>query len=244
VTTLDSSRTRTSWSGADGSNSFVASGRCKRGFSPKIELLTNRFAWYGTTRPFDCLTLTFRGNEHGAFVAHHYRHARGMSTFVVECNEAPGKKRGWPGWTTPSRARTASGYSHRISTGTLWSEQVAVAAVSVVIQPELFSGKFVLIGDALAHGPFLDRLRNAARVRDAIALDRAFGEAGEDVPRALAAFEREAGRSWKNCSPLRNAARIGTSVFRKRCARRLAPRLRLHDEERRMTDSRLARAGA
>ncbi len=26
---------------------------------------------------------------------------------------------------------------------------------------------------------------------DAIALDRAFGEAGEDVPRALAAFERE-----------------------------------------------------
>src|SRR2546422_4972076 len=64
--------------GADGSNSLVR-GALQTLFQPKIELLTNRFAWYGTTQPFDCLTLTFRSNEHGAFVAHHYRHARARS---------------------------------------------------------------------------------------------------------------------------------------------------------------------
>src|SRR6266852_4418634 len=79
--------------GADGSNSFVRAALQAR-FQPKIELLTNRFAWYGTTQPFDCLTLTFRGNEHGAFVAHHYRHAPAMSTFVVECDAATWKGAG------------------------------------------------------------------------------------------------------------------------------------------------------
>src|SRR2546425_11762708 len=79
--------------GADGSNSLVR-GALQALFQPKIELLTNRFAWYGTTQPFDCLTLTFRSNEHGAFVAHHYRHSPSMSTFVVECDAATWKRAG------------------------------------------------------------------------------------------------------------------------------------------------------
>jgi len=50
VRALDSSRTRTSWS-APTDRIRSCERRCKRGFSPKIELLTNRFAWYGTTQP-------------------------------------------------------------------------------------------------------------------------------------------------------------------------------------------------
>src|SRR6266513_503506 len=38
-------------------------------FQPKIDLLTNRFAWYATPQRFDCLTLPFRSNADGAFVA-------------------------------------------------------------------------------------------------------------------------------------------------------------------------------
>src|SRR5258707_1988336 len=44
-------------------------------------------------------------------------------------------------------------------------EQVAVAAVSAVIQPELVLGKVRPDRGCAAHGPFLDRLRNASRVR-------------------------------------------------------------------------------
>ena len=48
--------------GADGVNSMVRRMHAER-FQPRIEQLTNKFAWYGTGRTFDCLTLTFRANE-------------------------------------------------------------------------------------------------------------------------------------------------------------------------------------
>src|SRR5260221_3756515 len=79
--------------GADGSNSLVRDALAAQ-FLPSVEVLTNRFAWYGTAQPFDCLTLTFRENAQGAFVAHHYRHAASMSTFVVECDEATWRRAG------------------------------------------------------------------------------------------------------------------------------------------------------
>ena len=73
--------------GADGVNSVVRRSLASR-FQPCIEWLTNKFAWYGTPQVFDCLTLTFRTNEHGVWVAHHYRYSPTMSTFLVECDAA------------------------------------------------------------------------------------------------------------------------------------------------------------
>ena len=177
--------------GADGSNSLVRAALQEQ-FQPKIELLTNRFAWYGTTQPFDCLTLTFRGNEHGAFVAHHYRHAQEMSTFVVECDEATWNRAGL-GRMDDARSRA---YCERVfapdldghplvSNKSLWRQ------FPLLSNRRWSSGKFVLIGDALRTVHFSIGSGTRLAFEDAIALDRALGEAGEDVPRALAAFERE-----------------------------------------------------
>jgi 2-polyprenyl-6-methoxyphenol hydroxylase-like FAD-dependent oxidoreductase len=79
--------------GADGVNSFIRSKLAGR-FKPTIEYLTNKFVWYGTSQPFECLTLTFRKSEHGPYVAHHYRYSAQMSTFIVECEAATWQRAG------------------------------------------------------------------------------------------------------------------------------------------------------
>ena len=177
--------------GADGSNSLVRA-VLQAQFQPKIELLTNRFAWYGTTQPFECLTLTFRGNEHGAFVAHHYRHAPAMSTFVVECNEATWKKAELDRMDdAQSRAYCERVFAPDLNGHPLVSNKSQWRQFPLLSNPRWSSGRCVLIGDALRTVHFSIGSGTRLALEDAIALDAAFGEAGEDVPRALAAFERE-----------------------------------------------------
>jgi 2-polyprenyl-6-methoxyphenol hydroxylase-like FAD-dependent oxidoreductase len=177
--------------GADGSNSLVRAALQSQ-FQPKIELLTNRFAWYGTTQPFDCLTLTFRGSEHGAFVAHHYRHAPAMSTFVVECDAATWKGAGLDrADDAQSRAHCERVFAPDLDGHPLVSNKSLWRQFPLLSNRCWHSGKFVLIGDALRTVHFSIGSGTRLAFEDAIALDRAFGEAGEDVPRALAAFERE-----------------------------------------------------
>jgi 2-polyprenyl-6-methoxyphenol hydroxylase-like FAD-dependent oxidoreductase len=177
--------------GADGSNSLVREGRQAQ-FQPRIELLTNRFAWYGTTQSFDCLTLTFRGNEHGAFVAHHYRHASAMSTFVVECDEATWQKAGLARMDdAQSRAYCERVFAADLDGHPLVSNKSSWRQFPLLSNRRWSSGNLVLIGDALRTVHFSIGSGTRLAFEDAIALDRAFGEAGEDVPRALAAFERE-----------------------------------------------------
>lgn len=72
--------------GADGINSLVRRSD-EALFGTKTGYLTNRFAWFGTTKRFDALTQTFVETEKGFFNAHHYRYSDKMSTFIVECDE-------------------------------------------------------------------------------------------------------------------------------------------------------------
>jgi 2-polyprenyl-6-methoxyphenol hydroxylase-like FAD-dependent oxidoreductase len=73
--------------GADGVNSVVRRSVGAE-FGTTSTELTNRFVWYGTRRPFETLTQTFRRTPLGVFNAHHYRFAAGMSTFIVETDAA------------------------------------------------------------------------------------------------------------------------------------------------------------
>ncbi|HEY7554972.1 MAG TPA: FAD-dependent monooxygenase [Candidatus Binatia bacterium] len=177
--------------GADGANSFVRR-TLEAEFAPEFEWLTNRFAWYGTAQLFDCLSLTFRTNEHGCFVAHHYRHSRTMSTFIVECDETSWRRAGLDRMPDEeSRVYCQSVFAPDLNGKPLVSNKSIWRQFLLLAAHRWFVGNTVLIGDALRTVHFSIGSGTRLAFEDAIALDRAFGEAGDDVPRALAAFERE-----------------------------------------------------
>jgi 2-polyprenyl-6-methoxyphenol hydroxylase-like FAD-dependent oxidoreductase len=177
--------------GADGANSFVRHTRAAE-FDPNIEWLTNRFAWYGTTQLFDCLTLTFRTNQDGVFVAHHYRHSPKLSTFIVECDEASWRRAGLDRMSDDeSRAYCQGVFSNDLASHALVSNKSIWRQFPLLANRRWHAGNAVLIGDALRTAHFSIGSGTRLAFEDAIALERAVGEAGENVPRALEVFERE-----------------------------------------------------
>ena len=182
--------------GADGLNSLVRRTLATQ-FEPQIEWLANRFAWYGTAQRFDCLTLTFRESEHGAFVAHHYRYSPAMSTFIVECDE--------PAWRRAGLDRMDDAASRDYCEGVFAADLAGHALASnrsiwrqfPILHNRQWAARTaagtpaVLIGDALRTMHFSIGSGTRLAFEDAIALDRAFGECGGDAGAALAAFERE-----------------------------------------------------
>ena len=176
--------------GADGVNSMVRR-ELGREFQTRVEWLTNKFVWYGTAQPFECLTLTFRTSEHGAFVAHHYRYAPAMSTFIVECDAATWYRAGL------DRASDAEsrGYCERLFAPDLHghpliSNKSVWRNFPLVWNARWSVGSTVLIGDALRTGHFSIGSGTRLAFDDAIFLARAFEAAGEDVRGALETFER------------------------------------------------------
>ena len=177
--------------GADGLNSLARRSLEDR-FAPSIEWLDNRFAWYGTSQVFDCLTLTFRRNEHGSFVAHHYRYAPDMSTFLVECDADTWRRAGLDSMDdVASRAYCERVFAPDLGGHALVSNKSVWRQFPLLSNRNWSVGNVVLIGDALRTMHFSIGSGTRLAFEDAIALDRAFGEAGDDVQAALVAFERD-----------------------------------------------------
>ena len=177
--------------GADGANSWVRR-VLESEFEPRIEWLSNRFAWYGTEQLFECLSLTFRANQDGHFVAHHYRHSPSMSTFVVECDVATWRRAGLDRISDDeSRAYCEHVFAPDLGGHSLVSNKSIWRQFPLLVNRRWYVGNTVLIGDALRTVHFSIGSGTRLAFEDAIALDRAFAGAGTDVPSALAVFERE-----------------------------------------------------
>ena len=177
--------------GADGLNSVVRKLQAER-FQPQIEWLTNKFAWYGTTRAFDCLTLTFRESPDGVFVAHHYRYSPGMSTFIVECDRPTWDRAGFERLSdAESRAYCERVFAKDLDGHPLVSNKSVWRNFPLLSNRHWSAGNRVLIGDALRTVHFSIGSGTRLAFEDAIALDRALGAAGADVAAAPARFERE-----------------------------------------------------
>ena len=166
--------------GADGLNSLVRSSDEAR-FGTSIRHLGNRFAWFGTTKPFDALTQTFVASRYGHFNAHHYRYSPTMSTFIVECDE---KTFFAGGFHTMDEDRTRTlmqeVFAEALDGHALVSNRSVWRRFPVVRNEIWAVGNKVILGGRASHRTFLDRFRHTACDRGC---DRAH-------PRAQGAPER------------------------------------------------------
>ncbi len=177
--------------GADGANSFLRRS-LEIEFEPQLTWLSNRFAWYGTREIFECLSLTFRANADGCFVAHHYPHSPTMSTFVVECDQGTWRRAGLDRMADEnSRAYCESVFAPDLADNSLITNKSVWRQFPLVACRRWSVGHTVLIGDALRTVHFSIGSGTRLAFEDAIALDRAFAKSGEDVACGLAIFERE-----------------------------------------------------
>jgi 2-polyprenyl-6-methoxyphenol hydroxylase-like FAD-dependent oxidoreductase len=160
-------------------------------FEPSVRPLSNRYVWYGTPRLFDALTLTFREDAAGAFVAHHYRHGPAASTFIVECDAVTWTRAGLGALSEDeSRRYCQRVFAPDLAGQPLLTNRSTWISFAMLACRRWSHGRTVLIGDALrtVHFSIGSGTRNA--LEDAMALFRAFEAHGGDVPAALRAFEQ------------------------------------------------------
>jgi 2-polyprenyl-6-methoxyphenol hydroxylase-like FAD-dependent oxidoreductase len=175
--------------GADGVNSLVRHTFAEE-FGAGVGYLANRFAWFGTSKVFDTLTQTFRHTPIGNFNAHHYRYAPGRSTFIVEVDAATFVGAGFEKMDdADSRALCQKVFADALDGRPLISNNSVWRRFPQVTNARWHHGKHVLIGDALHTAHFSIGSGTRLAMEDAIALNRALAEHGDDVVSALPAFE-------------------------------------------------------
>jgi len=159
--------------GANGAFSWIRAENEAR-FGTTVDWRPNRFIWYGTTKAFNSLTLTFRETAFGVFCAHHYRYHPDRSTFLVEVTDATWRRAGFermnPDETlgTCKRVFAPDLDGHPIlSNHSIWRQFPAV-------WNERWShGRVVLLGDALRTAHFSIGSGTRLAMEDALALHKA-----------------------------------------------------------------------
>jgi 2-polyprenyl-6-methoxyphenol hydroxylase-like FAD-dependent oxidoreductase len=175
---------------ADGLNSLV-----RRSFEKElgasVSHSTNKFAWYGTTKPFATLSQTFVTTELGTFNAHHYRYSPSMSTFLVECDAATWQAHGFEHKSTEeSQAICEQVFAATLDGHPLISNKSVWRNFPWVWNERWSHKNIALIGDALHSAHFSIGSGTRLAIEDAIALAKAL-EAEADIPAALARYETE-----------------------------------------------------
>jgi anthraniloyl-CoA monooxygenase len=175
---------------ADGINSPIRQ-RFAADFRPETSLRPNRFAWMGSTRPFDAFTFFFKERPEGIFIAHCYQYAPGASTWVLETDPETFARAGLDAMDEAASARFLEGVfaeellGHRLLTNrSHWRQFPQIRCARWV------RGNLVLLGDAKASAHFSIGSGTKLAMEDAIALHHAFRDGGS-VAESLARFEAE-----------------------------------------------------
>ena len=174
---------------ADGVNSIVRRNNAEA-FQTSETQLENPFVWFGTTKLFDSLSLTFRENQDGVFCAHHYRYSASMSTFIVETDTDTFEKAGFAQMNEEqSRTYCEAVFAPDLEGHPLVSNKSEWRWFPQIWNESWSADNIVLLGDALHTAHFSIGSGTRLAMEDAIALFKAIGEHESNVAAALARYE-------------------------------------------------------
>jgi 2-polyprenyl-6-methoxyphenol hydroxylase-like FAD-dependent oxidoreductase len=177
--------------GADGLNSVVRTSD-EEAFGARMDVLSNRFIWFGTSREFDALTQTFIDTDLGAFNAHHYRYAPGRSTFIVETTDDIWQRAGLDAMTPEqSRQRCQQLFAGSLQGAELVSNNSYWRQFPDLWCERFHAGNRVLVGDALHTAHFSIGSGTRLALEDVIALVGALKACDWQVDVALPAYQAQ-----------------------------------------------------
>ena len=175
--------------GSDGANSLI---RRSYGefFEPSVDVRRNKYIWLGTNQLFHGLTLTFREDPAGLFIAHSYKFSPDASAFIVECDEQT-----WAnaGFELKSESETCD-YLAKVFKDDLGGHPLLTnnfvkwLNFPLVRNRHWYHDNVVLLGDALHTAHFSIGSGTKLALEDSIALAGCF-KASTDVGTALRNFE-------------------------------------------------------
>jgi len=159
-----------------------------------------KYAWFGTTAPFEVVTFPFARTEHGLFAAHAYPYDDTTATFVAEVDEDAWRRAGMDRSTAAAETPGASDLESKAYLEAAFAEHLAGepllvnnskwASFRVIHNDRWHHGNVVLLGDAAHTAHFSVGSGTKMAMEDSIALARALA-AHDDVAEAFAAYERE-----------------------------------------------------
>jgi 2-polyprenyl-6-methoxyphenol hydroxylase-like FAD-dependent oxidoreductase len=175
---------------ADGAFSHIRQSR-EAELGTTTDWRPNRFIWYGTSRRFDTLTLTFRDTPEGVFCAHHYRYSPTMSTFLVEVEDATWHRAGFETMSPEAtRHRIEQVFATDLGGHPVLSNHSHWRQFPAIWNERWHTGNIVLLGDALRTAHFSIGSGTRMAMEDAMALHKAL-IGSNDLPSALATFQQE-----------------------------------------------------
>ena len=175
---------------ADGVNSKIRA-TYQDVFKPTLDARKNKFAWFGTTHPFERFTFSFRETEHGLFWCHAYRFDAGTSTFIVECEEETWRRAGLDRLSEEeSLGFCEAVFSEDLHGQPLLSNRSLWINFHIVKNERWHHDNIVLLGDAAHTAHFSIGSGTKLAMEDAIALAEALRRC-PDLPTALAEYEEE-----------------------------------------------------
>ncbi|MEP6742113.1 MAG: FAD-dependent monooxygenase [bacterium] len=173
---------------ADGVNSTARKQYAKE-FCPWLDVRPNRYVWYGTHRLFHGLTLTFRENDAGVFLAHSYKFNTTTSTFIIECDPQTWEAAGFASMNDDqTRQYLEKVFESDLAEQPLLSNNSKWVNFLLVRNENWFFDNVVLLGDALHTAHFSIGSGTKLALEDAIALFDCFRKK-ESVSAALEEFE-------------------------------------------------------